>query len=416
MGWTTRMVAAGAVTAAVVTSVALGGVGAEKPEAVPGPVSIPAGYVAFEIGPDGTPQIARYDENDVPVQQIDLDVSNKCLVRNRPQLAALLDIRALGPTNIDVHYVDSGLGFRKTGNCSRGNGRVSAGQTLALKAGPGLSFISAELNIEGKFDADLTYTIDGAAPVVAPLQSDTGDNGPDSGDGDNTIVVIEPDNSFTTIALSPTSADGRGQIALDNGGDSADRAANRTIFRLGRTFDYTVDCGDNRVVSESGTEADSVDGVTFIRSDNKEGVCKPIGVDIDIEVGGVTEGGDLRDVIVIDASATSIDGTPQQVRARVKLEWRVQRYEGGGALRSPEDINLELERQIEYPDSAPQLLTYCASSEIDGDPMNTPAADPGRVIHPDDQPWCLLSDTRVLDGDEIIQVMILDVGGDPKFF
>ena len=33
MGWTTRMVAAGAVTAAVVTSVALGGVGAEKPEA-----------------------------------------------------------------------------------------------------------------------------------------------------------------------------------------------------------------------------------------------------------------------------------------------------------------------------------------------------------------------------------------------
>ena len=38
------------------------------------------------------------------------------------------------------------------------------------------------------------------------------------------------------------------------------------------------------------------------------------------------------------------------------------------------------------------------------------------MIHPDDQPWCLLSDTRVLDGDEIIQVMILDVGGDPKFF
>ena len=327
--------------------------------------------MAFEIGPDGKPQIARYDENDVPVQQIDLDVSNKCLVRNRPQLAALLDIRALGPTNIDVHYVDSGLGFRKTGNCSRGNGRVSAGQTLDLKAGPGLSFISAELNIEGKFDADLKYTIDGGAPVVAPLQSDTGDNGPDSGDGDNTIVVIEPDNSFTSIALSPTSADGRGQIALDNGGDSADRAANRTIFRLGRTFDYTVDCDDNRVVSESGTEADSVDGVTFIRSDNKEGVCKPIGVDIDIEVGGVTEGGDLRDVIVIDASSTSIDGTPQQVRARVKLEWRVQRYDGGGALRSPEDINLELERQIEYPDSAPQLVTYCAFSDVADDLLNS---------------------------------------------
>ena len=95
----------------------VGGVGrrrcAEKPGTVPGPVSIPAGYIAFEIGPDGKPQIARYGENDVPVQQIDLDVSNKCLVRNRSQLAALLDIRALGPSNIDVHYVDSGLGFRK---------------------------------------------------------------------------------------------------------------------------------------------------------------------------------------------------------------------------------------------------------------------------------------------------------------
>ena len=146
------------------------------------------------------------------------------------------------------------------------------------------------------------------------------------------------------------------------------------------------------------------------------GDCKPIGVDIDIEVGGATEGSNLRDVIIIDASSTSIDGTPQQVRARVKLEWRVQRYDADEVLRSPEDINLELERQIEYPDSAPQLVTYCAFSDVADDLLNSDPEHPGSVIHPDDQAWCLLSDTRVLDGNEIVQVMILDVGGDPKFF
>ena len=350
--------------------------------------------MAFEIGPDGKPQIARYDENDVPVQQIDLDVSNKCLVRNRPQLAALLDIRALGPTNIDVHYVDSGLGFRKTGNCSRGNGRISAGQTMVLTAGAGLSFISAELNIEGKFDADLKYTIDGGAPVVAPLQSDTGDNGPTRAPA---TTPSSTSNRTTRSHRSRCRPRRRTVVARSH---STTGATVRTGRRTGRSSGSaersttwstaaTIAC-----VSESGTEADSVDGVTFIRSDNKEGDCEPIGVDIDIEVGGVTEGGDLRDVIVIDASSTSIDGTPQQVRARVQLEWRVQRYDGDGALRSPEDINLELERQIEYPDSAPQLVTYCASSDVADDLLNS-LRRPGTVIHPDDQPWCLLSDTRV---------------------
>ena len=61
-------------------------------------------------------------------------------------------------------------------------------------------------------------------------------------------------------------------------------------------------------------------------------------------------------------------------------------------------------------------MTYCAFSDVAGDLLNSDPEHPGSVIHPDDQPWCLLSDTRVLDGNEIVQVMILDVGGDPKFF
>ena len=155
MGWTTRMVAAGAVTAAVVTSVALSGVGADTFEIGPGPITGPAGYVAFEIGPDGKPQIARYDENDVAVQEIDLDVSHKCLVRNRPQLAALLDISKYNSPHTEVYYVDSGLGFRqKNGNCSPGNGRIAHGQYMVLRAGPGLSFSLGRVEHRGEVQGE----------------------------------------------------------------------------------------------------------------------------------------------------------------------------------------------------------------------------------------------------------------------
>ena len=415
-----RVLASGlAATAAVVTLS-----GDLSAQANPAPVEIIDGYIAFEVGPTG-PRIAQYDAQAelVPGTAVDLSLAG-CRVQNRAALATLLDITT-SPTDPDMFLVDNGLGFRTTsGNCSKSNGRVSDGETLVITAGPGFEFVRAEVNVEGKFNADLRYAV-GDAPVpvadldaFVDLQSDTGDNGPDSGTSDNTIVSIAPDGPFTTITLSPTSSDGRGQISLENGGDSATPDSRESRFYLGRTYDFGIDCDGPPVVVD-GPDGATVESVTFLRGLNKDGTCEPIGLDIDFEL--TSENGEPRDVVSIDPSLVSVFGNDQDVRARVSITWVVPRSDVGG-LRSADDVDLELERQIEYPGFAPQSLSYCASADpvvgvLDPDLMVVADYD---VVSPDDQPaepaWCLLSDERVLDGDTIVQTIILDVGGDPKFF
>ena len=36
--------------------------------------------------------------------------------------------------------------------------------------------------------------------------------------------------------------------------------------------------------------------------------------------------------------------------------------------------------------------------------------------HPDDVPWCLMSDSRVVSGDTILQTQYYSGNGDPRFF
>ncbi|HSJ92223.1 MAG TPA: hypothetical protein VK917_09135 [Ilumatobacter sp.] len=415
-----RVLAAGLAATAAVVTLSSDLSAQENPE----PVAILEGYIAFEVGPTG-PRIAQYDAADrlVPGTAVDLSLAG-CRVQNRAALATLLDITT-SPHDPDMFLVDNGLGFRTTsGNCAKSNGRVSHGETLVIAVRPGLEFVRAELNIEGKFSADLLYAV-GDAPVAvgaldgfADLQSDTGDNGPDSGTSDNTIVSIAPDEPFTTITLSPTSSDGRGQISLENGGDSATPDSRESRFYLGRTYDFGVDCDGPPVVVD-GADGTTIERVTFLRGLNKDGTCEPIGLDIDFEL--TSENGEPRDVVSIDPSLVSVLGNDQDLRARVAITWVVPRRDAG-ALRSADDVNLELDRQIEYPGFAPQPLSYCASADpvvgaVDPDLMVVADYD---VVSPDDQPaepaWCLLSDERVLEGDTIVQTIILDVGGDPKFF
>ena len=390
----------------------------------PEPVEVLEGYVAFEVGPDG-PRFARYDADGGLVAGTAVDLSlGGCRVQNRAALGALLAITT-APADPDMFLVDNGLGFRTTnGNCSQSNGRVSDGETLVITAGPGLEFIRADLDIEGKFNADLRYSV-GDAPVavgdlehLVDLQSDAGDNGPDSGANDNTMVSITADQPFTTITLSPTSPDRRGQISLENGGDSADPDSRESRFYLGRTYDYGIDC-DGPPVVVAGPDGATIESVTFLRGLNKDGTCEAIGLDIDFET--TSENGEPRDVVSIDPSLVSVLGNPQDIRARVSITWAVPRSDAGG-LRSADDIELELDRQIEYPGFPPQSLSYCASADpaagvVDPDLM---IVDDYDVVSPDDQPaapaWCVLSDERVLDGDTIVQTIVLDVGGDPKFF
>jgi hypothetical protein len=347
-------------------------------------------------------------------------------VLNAADVGGLL---AISSSTGAVGLVNNGLGARTKNNCSTDGGLVEGTERLTIGLGSDLAGLQvdwAELDVEGKFDGALAATLlPGGATLSDPLANDSADNGPDSGTGDNNRVVIGspgPGDDFTGITFAASS----GGIAVDGGGDAEpypvalrnSLGTDVSVFHLvgEQTFEYTVECGETAGGASEAEE--SVGGVAFTRLVNKgETDCatstsKPIGVSIDVEPNSIVENGELRDVVVLDNTATSADGTPQAVQARVRIEWSVPRTIDG-VPRDPADINLELEREIQYEGDVPKrLISYCASATGLVDLIN----DPGAVVHPDDEPWCLISDERTLVGDHIVQVLILDVGGDPKAF
>lgn len=418
-----------------------------------------AAYVQY-TGP-GDPQLSDLSEaittptvDDVN-NRIDIVVDSRCTIINRDEVAQLLGLESPNRGH-RVQLYENGLG---TGDarCTPSGGRIgsdgkdeSAVSWLEFSPGTELpegigDFTAARLNVEGKFDTSLSYSFDSGASFEAPLllSAAGGDNGNDA-NGDNYLIPISASEPFASLRVAPTFVDGnRTELAIDNGGDSDDSDLGSVFYFGGQVFEYTVDCGD--VVSETSDiyeDAGVVEPikVTYLRLENRPrgdsgieyGLCEPIGLQIDFVKDGANDGA-IRDTTEVLNSATSAVGVPQALRARVKIEWRVPRLNTDGTPRSVDDLELELQREIVYPesdgtDTDPVPVPYCLSiaddpAENDGTSeydLFNPAdpSDPGIAVHPADRPvgepsWCVLSDDRVLDGDTIIQTMILDAAGDP---
>ena len=146
----------------------------------------------------------------------------------------LASIAAAGG-NQGLGLVTGGLGVRQKNTCSSAEGRVSGTEQITVALGSAFDddvFVDAvELDIEGKFDADLAVSLDGARPLARALFSSS-DNGPDSGISDNDRVLVstaEPDvHPFRSMTLSAAG----GEIALEGGGDA--------------TYAQYVRCGQGR--------------------------------------------------------------------------------------------------------------------------------------------------------------------------
>jgi hypothetical protein len=257
-----------------------------------------AGVLLLGVDSEGQSAVRYYPDADPgsgvlgnsTAQQL-INVSNKCAVSTD---GSLLVLSESGGTR-GIGEVSNGLGVRTKNNCSTAQGRLDQSQSLTFTLG-GSSALpedvlikSAEVDVEGKFDADLAFTafFEGGSETGTIGLPNTSDNGPDSGVGDNNLVTIAPSNYFTAIALYP---DG-GQVSIEGGGDGtvsggALRSAlgtNATLFELVTVTEYDgiIACGETTDEVGDGTMTALA---TLTRGDDNV-LGKAGGGECDVEIG-----------------------------------------------------------------------------------------------------------------------------------
>ena len=381
------------------------------------------GMIKFEAI-NGQPYVDLYATTTAttPTTSIHVLVDPKtCLITNMAQVSQLLNITVTGMKHNGPYFVSNNFGGLTTGSgCNAGGGNVDTTGTITVTPGSAISgsFLSAKVNINAHYSAKLAWAMTKANAAVSsgisPLNSPSS-GGTDSGAADNTLVTLDPSTQagyqpFDTLTLQPTT----GVISLSDGGDSGD--GRPSVFYLGQSQDYAVDCTSQNTVATNGTGS-GAQSVTFQRLPNgynpaKDPTCYKIGVTVNINVAGTTENGEPRDVVFVNNTTTSATGIPQQVHASLTIVWQVNRYDSSGNLRSTADIDAEMARQIQFVDGGPVTdVQWCGHLVQPPDPSY--AAVPQ---HPANTPWCLTSDQSSMSGDTIVQTQVYHGVGDPKIW
>src|SRR5262249_47101613 len=214
----------------------------------PTTVTVDAGILRLHLSNSGGSSVSYTGPLSVGQALQPITISSTCGVTTSGSLlsfASTGDQKGLG-----LGLVSNGLGVRTKDNCATTSGRISAGQSITVALGralgPNVRVAVAELDIEGKHSANLGAALDGGQPATYQL-SNSADNGPDSGVGDNDRVVVT--GPFASITLSPVG----GEVSLEGGGDGtfsqylAARAVGPigtslgtadTIFKLVGSFDH----------------------------------------------------------------------------------------------------------------------------------------------------------------------------------
>jgi hypothetical protein len=356
-------------------------------------------------GNSGTVTFTAVDGTQVTQQ---ISANSQCRVATTgPALLTFTPSATGSPT---VGLVNNGLGVRTKNNCAVAEGRIGAGQGLAVALGgyfadPEIVVDRAELDIEGKFGASLGVTYDGVVAEVFPLTTDA-DNGPDTGVGANSRVVIGSDVNFRSVVLRAAG----GEVALDGGGDASFQTyvdagqvgplgqqlgTAASVFQLVSVeeFDHAVDCLDAVSATLIGFAADSAEFVRGL-NDGAESAddCDDIGVTLEVQDEGV----------LLHKSTTGLStGQPEAVNATVEIVWTPQ----------PAEVPLPA-RQINFegdPNGIFEDVQWCTSHDAVAGTWNHPVRSNGSEV-----PWCLISDTATLlvDGS-VQQVQQYHGRGDP---
>jgi hypothetical protein len=403
--------------------------------------------------------------------------NDKCLINATKvaDLSALLSIRPTdsGGATLPLGYVSNGLGTRENDTCSTANGTFGAAESIELALGTdllseGIVIDRARLDLEGKFGTSLQYTRfadvaddEGTSGSVDDLWT-ASDNGSDNGPNDNSDVWIgtegDASDDFQKLSITPTSADNRGQISLEAGGDyGAAAPLHRTTFWLIQQngYEYALDCGDTES-EEAGVDEDfavttfpDVDelasypiSATLARYDDDAAPtgedCAPIGANL--------SSSNLN--VLLRKTTVDENDVEQDPRLRLELVWAVPAGLVGGSD-DPFARFVDLDG-IVGPDTdvfPREAAQFCSSYSPEA--SDSPDLDPdddgldglvdvdhaGTVLHPADPrftngllSWCVISDERVpgklevLVGGEpeiidvIFQRVVWDGQGDPYFF
>ena len=399
-----------------------------------GPTTIEndAGVILVSTGPEAGDNWIRYYAE--PTAPLDVDaydshqaisVSRRCEVTTD---GSLLSIAATGGTGV-VGLVSNGYGVKTKNNCSTNQGRIEAGQSLTF--GLGSSFDASheinlvEVDVEGKFNADLgySYSLDGEGGSGTVSLPNTSDNGPDAGTGDNNIAAIEPATNFTTITFMPAGSSSA-EVAIEGGGDGivpggtlrTALGVNQTLFDLVtvKSFDAgDLDCGDVEGPTVTPDENGPAEEISLGRGENlKEDACVEVAYTFRIE----------GDSVLFDADLASDD--QENANFLLRIDW------------DPADPAIDPfntpHREINYFPSVDandyDPVSACLSlidegTVIDPDPdpddvyehpigpVGSPPKFDGEIV-----PWCLAGEKLVLlESGQWQQIQWYDGAGDPRW-
>ncbi len=438
-----RIVGLASAAALLSGAVGVGGMTVDAIETV-GPQTLniykDAGHLALQMR-SNVITVRQYDTSGAQIDSQQYAITGRCEVVTSTATSKRLLQLAVSTAKIGVDSNGLGSKLSTNNNCNRADGRISVPETFTFTIGTGIAalrFDGAELDLEGKFNARLGWTTSNpanASPGGGVALASTSDNGPDSGAGDNTKIVIGSEavntDDFTSLTLVAVG----GEIGVDGGGDGGYPEANRnskgtfdSIFHLvsAQSFEYTVGCAD--VVAASGDLdgvnstndplADSlVQSIQYVRFPNKGETTCPVGaadkaIGVEVQASQYDTLTKLDDVFV-NNSSTSADGTLQNVRARLEIVWVVET-----AGKSVAAVEAELARDIDIDpaDATPGVpVVYCASvpAAVSAAPLDPTVTD--ALVHPAGAPWCLISDTRVVNGTTIVQTQVYSGNGDPQW-
>jgi hypothetical protein len=180
----------------------------------------------------------------------------------------LITITSTGGNGVGA--VSHGLGVKTKNNCSTDQGLIAGGQSLTISLGSffsdSVSIIKAEVDVEGKRSAKLGVKyLPGNETDTIPL-TNTSDNGPDSGTGDNNPATLDPrtefnnlDYRFRAVEFYPVAGGTTDPaVAIEGGGDGeGPRESLRlglltyaSVFELEGQYDGFFACGDTKSESD----------------------------------------------------------------------------------------------------------------------------------------------------------------------
>lgn len=377
-------------------------------------VKADAGVVLLSTGPNASDNWIRYYEN--PSASFDTSAYDqqqfinvhRCKVTTPTGASGEASLLAIAesPSSKAIGLVSNGFGVRTKNNCATSNGQIGTSQSLTFSLGGFFDSTHAidriEVDVEGKQNAQLAYTLNNGAGSGTKTINSASDNGADSGIGDNVVAVITGNTAelFTSVTFSPTGND-KALVSIEGGGDGAAPieagesrlypGVSQTLFHIVTSQDFDGDllCGEDRGPTSVDADGPALDGLVSRGTDLKStDPCERVPYIFQIQDDSV-----YFDYLDSGEGAQFI----------VRIDW------------DPNDVPVDPisppVRQIDYTDDG-------VENYVDG--VACVSVSGGVYVHPtdgggNDIPWCLIDHDISLTPDGWQQIQWWHGQGDPRW-